>query len=121
MDFAWSDQQRELLSAVDRFAKDQLVYDMIENDRNGVFNHDAWKKCGGFGVQGLPVSEEYGGLAQDPITTVAACGDHSRAAGVRCPAVRRPVSRGSVTRRASRASKGQSRPGPAATRPGTPA
>ncbi len=72
MDFAWSDQQRELLDAVDRFASEQLRYDMIENDRNAVFNHDAWKKCGGFGIQGLPVSEEYGGLAQDPITTVAA-------------------------------------------------
>ncbi len=71
MDFAWSDQQRELLGAVDRFASEQLRYDMIENDRNAVFNHDAWKKCGDFGIQGLPVSEEYGGLAQDPITTVA--------------------------------------------------
>ncbi|MBA3963974.1 MAG: acyl-CoA dehydrogenase family protein [Chthoniobacterales bacterium] len=72
MDFAWSDQQKELLAAVDRFVKEQLNYDMIENDRNAVFNHDAWKKCAGFGIQGLPVSEEYGGLGQDPLTTVAA-------------------------------------------------
>jgi L-prolyl-PCP dehydrogenase len=72
MDFSWSDQQRELLDAVGRFAKEQLDYDMIENDRNAVFNHDAWKKCAGFGIHGLLVSEEYGGLGQDPITTVAA-------------------------------------------------
>jgi alkylation response protein AidB-like acyl-CoA dehydrogenase len=72
MDFSWSDQQRELLDAVDRFAKEQLAYDMIENDRNAVFNHDAWMKCAGFGIHGLLVSEEYGGLGQDPITTVAA-------------------------------------------------
>ncbi len=72
MDFAWSDQQRELLNAVDRFASEQLNYDVIENDRDAVFNHEAWKKCGDFGIQGLPVAEEYGGLAQDPLTTVAA-------------------------------------------------
>ena len=72
MDFAWSEQQRELLSAVDRFASEQLNYDVIANDRDSVFNHEAWKKCGAFGIQGLPVAEEYGGLAQDPLTTVAA-------------------------------------------------
>ena len=72
MDFAWSEQQRELLSAVDRFASEQLNYDVIANDRDAVFNHEAWKKCGAFGIQGLPVAEEYGGLAQDPLTTVAA-------------------------------------------------
>src|ERR1700712_1794793 len=72
MDFAWSDQQRELLDAVDRFAKEQLQYDLIENDRKAFFNHDAWKKCAGFGIHGLPVSEEYGGGAEGPPKTVAA-------------------------------------------------
>src|SRR5437870_11935966 len=71
MDFAWSDQQRELLDAVGRFARDQVQYDVIENDRKSVFNHEAWKKCGGFGIQGLLVPTEYGGLGQDPLTTVA--------------------------------------------------
>jgi alkylation response protein AidB-like acyl-CoA dehydrogenase len=72
MDFAWSDQQRELLDAVGRFAGKQLDYDMIANDRDAVFNHDAWKKCGDFGIHGLPVPAEYGGLGMDPLTTVAA-------------------------------------------------
>ena len=72
MDFAWSDQQRELLDAVGRFASQQLNYDVIENDRDSVFNHEAWKKCGDFGIQGLPVPTEYGGLGMDPLTTVAA-------------------------------------------------
>ncbi|MGI8890141.1 MAG: acyl-CoA dehydrogenase family protein [Chthoniobacterales bacterium] len=71
MDFAWSDQQRELLDAVGRFAREQLNYDVIENDRKAIFNRDAWKKCGEFGVQGLLVPTEYGGLGQDPLTTVA--------------------------------------------------
>jgi alkylation response protein AidB-like acyl-CoA dehydrogenase len=72
MDFAWSDQQRELLDAVGRFASQQLNYNVIENDRDGVFNHDAWKKCGSFGIQGLLVPTENGGLGMDPLTTVAA-------------------------------------------------
>lgn len=72
MDFAWSDQQRELLDAVGRFASKQLDYDVIANDRDAVFNHDAWKKCGEFGIHGLPVPAEYGGLGMDPLTTVAA-------------------------------------------------
>src|SRR2546430_12514665 len=72
MDFAWSDQQRELLDAVGRFASQQLKYNVIDNDRNGVFNHDAWEKCGSFGIQGLPVPTQYGGLGMDPLTTVAA-------------------------------------------------
>ena len=72
MDFTWSDQQKELLDAVGRFASQQLNYNMIENDRDGVFNHDAWKKCGRFGIQGLLVPAEYGGLGMHPLTTVAA-------------------------------------------------
>ena len=72
MDFAWSDQQRELLNAVGRFASQQLNYDVIENDREGIFNHEAWKKCGDFGIQGLLVPSDYGGLGTDPLTTVAA-------------------------------------------------
>src|SRR5437764_15330847 len=72
MDFAWSDQQRELLDAVGRFASQQLNYNVIENDRDSVFNYDAWKKCGSFGIQGLPVPAEYGGRGMDSLTTVAA-------------------------------------------------
>src|SRR5207253_10902440 len=72
MDFAWSDQQRELLDAVGRFASQQLNYDVIENDRDSVFNREAWKKCGDFGIQGLLVPTEYGGLGQEPLMTVAA-------------------------------------------------
>jgi len=72
MDFAWSDQQRELLDAVSRFAGQQLNYNMVENDREGVFNRDAWQKCGRFGIHGLLVSPNYGGLGVDPLTAVAA-------------------------------------------------
>ena len=72
MDFEWTKEQRELLDAVSRFAREQLTAPVIENDRKDVFDHDSWKKCGDFGFQGLPAPVEYGGLGLDALTTVAA-------------------------------------------------
>jgi hypothetical protein len=72
MDFSWSDQQRELLDAVGRFGREQLNYDVIAHDRDAIFNHDAWKKCGEFGIPGLLAPAEFGGLGQDALTTVGA-------------------------------------------------
>lgn len=72
MDFEWSREQRELLDAVQRFATEELNANVIENDREGHFDHEGWKKCGEFGIQGLPAPEEYGGLGADALTTVGA-------------------------------------------------
>ena len=72
MDFSWSTEQKELLDAVQRFAREQLTDNLIESDRHDRFNHEAWTKCGKFGIQGLPVPSEYGGLGADPLTTVGA-------------------------------------------------
>lgn len=72
MDFAWSPEQRELLDAVQRFAAQHLPSDLIADDRHDRFNHEGWRKCGEFGIQGLPVPPEYGGLGADPLTTVGA-------------------------------------------------
>jgi alkylation response protein AidB-like acyl-CoA dehydrogenase len=72
MDFSWSPQQQELFESISRFAAKELNNNLIENDRNGVFNREGWKKCGQFGIQGLPVPEAFGGLGQDPLTIVGA-------------------------------------------------
>jgi alkylation response protein AidB-like acyl-CoA dehydrogenase len=72
MDFSWSDQQKELFKAIERFAAAELNKNLIENDREAVFNRDGWKKCGQMGIQGLAVPVDYGGLGQDPLTTVGA-------------------------------------------------
>ena len=72
MDFSWSDEQEELFDAIERFAVAELNRDLINNDKNGVFNYDGWTKCGGMGIQGLAVPVKYGGLGQDPLTTVGA-------------------------------------------------
>ncbi len=70
MDFAWSKDQKELFETVERFAGQQLQGDVAKNDREGVFDHEGWKKCGEFGIQGLPVPTEYGGFGADALTTV---------------------------------------------------
>lgn len=72
MDFSWTQEQKELLDAVQRFATEQLVSNVIENDRHDRFDHEGWKKCGSFGIQGLPTPPEFGGLGADPLTTVGA-------------------------------------------------
>ena len=59
-----------MFDAVEKFARKELNNNLIENNRNCVFNRDGWKKCAEFGIQGLSVPEEYGGLGLDPLTTV---------------------------------------------------
>lgn len=59
-----------MLDAVQQFATQQLPDNLIEADREGRFNHEGWKKCGQFGIQGLPVPSEFGGRGAEPLTTV---------------------------------------------------
>jgi alkylation response protein AidB-like acyl-CoA dehydrogenase len=72
MNFNWTENQKTLFDSVTRFGKEQINDPVIGNDRECVFNRAAWLKCGQFGIQGLPVPTEYGGLAADPLTTVGA-------------------------------------------------
>lgn len=72
MDFSWSEQQTELFAAISAFAKNELNDNLVDKDRRGVFNRGGFKQCGEIGILGLPVPAEYGGLGQDPMTTVGA-------------------------------------------------
>ena len=72
MDFAWSEEQRQFRQEVIRFAKEELNDNVIDRDLNEEFSWDLWKKCAKFGIQGLPISTEYGGSQADTLTTV--CG-----------------------------------------------
>jgi alkylation response protein AidB-like acyl-CoA dehydrogenase len=72
MDFSWSAEQKELLDAVQKFASQELSVNLIENDRHDTFNHEGWKNCGQFGIQGLPAPVEFGGFGADALTTVGA-------------------------------------------------
>lgn len=72
MDFAWTQQQKEVFDGIAHFGSKELNLNLIENDREKVFNHDGWKKCCDFGIQGLTVPIDYGGQGMDPLTAVGA-------------------------------------------------
>src|SRR6266576_2116324 len=71
MDFDLTPEQETLQSAAIEFARKELNNNMIERDAQQVFSRDGWKKCAVFGVQGMPVTNEYGGRGADPITPIA--------------------------------------------------
>lgn len=72
MDFSWSTEQLEFRQAVIEFAQKALKDDLIARDRTSTFSHEFWKKCGEFGIQGLPFPEELGGSGNDIMTTILA-------------------------------------------------
>ena len=72
MDFTWSSEQRELFTAIERFAAAELNEGIAERDERGEFSRDGWLKCGEFGIPGLPLEEKYGGSGMDALTTVGA-------------------------------------------------
>ncbi len=72
MDFSWSEEQLEFKQRVIDFARRQLNHDISENDRRGEFFRTAWEKCAEFGIQGLAMAEQYGGLNQDILTATLA-------------------------------------------------
>lgn len=69
MDFGWSDEQAELREAARAFATG-LNEGLRERDARHEFDRAGWRKCAEFGIHGLPVPREYGGMGTDILTTV---------------------------------------------------
>ncbi len=57
-----SEDQAKLQEAAVEFARTSLGADMIRRDREAEFDRDAWQQCAEFGVLGMPIPAEYGGL-----------------------------------------------------------
>lgn len=72
MDLRWTDEQLRYREEVVKFARRELNDDLIHRDRHSEFSPEAWKRCAAFGIQGLPVPEEYGGSGADPLTIILA-------------------------------------------------
>jgi alkylation response protein AidB-like acyl-CoA dehydrogenase len=72
MDFDLTEEQRLLRDAVIDFARGELNDDIVERDRAGAFSREAWAKCAGLGLLGLPIPREYGGAGADAVTTLVA-------------------------------------------------
>lgn len=72
MHFDWTDEQQAYRKSVIKFAKAELGTCLSTRDQTETFSREDWNKCGEFGIQGLPISPEYGGGGADCLTTV--CG-----------------------------------------------
>jgi hypothetical protein len=70
VDFSWSEEQLSFKQAVVEFAQRELKADLIELDKHGRLARDNWQKCADFGILGLPFPEQYGGAAEDIMTTM---------------------------------------------------
>jgi alkylation response protein AidB-like acyl-CoA dehydrogenase len=58
--------------SVIQFARAHLNEGVVDRDDTHTFSSEAWHRCARFGIQGLPVPEEYGGQGADPLTIVLA-------------------------------------------------
>ena len=72
MDFSLTAEQRELRENVLDFARKELNTNVSENDANAMFDRDSWNKCAAFGIHGLLIPVEFGGLDYDPLTAIVA-------------------------------------------------
>src|SRR5262245_13176828 len=70
MDFSWTTEQLALKKAVIQFAQKELNAGLIERDRRGEFSRENWRKCAQFGLQGLPIPEQYGGADADILSVM---------------------------------------------------
>ena len=62
LDFELTPQQHELQWAAIDFAKSALRGGRVQADRDEVFDRAGWQACADFGVLGMPVPQEYGGM-----------------------------------------------------------
>lgn len=69
MDFSLTAEQHELMDAATDFARRELNEDLAKREDAGEFPRDAWQACAKFGIQGLPVPTELGGVGSDVLTT----------------------------------------------------
>jgi len=72
VDFSFDQEQLSYKKSVLEFARNELVSDVVPLDHNSEFDRDGFAKCAKFGIQGLPIPEQYGGSAADPLTVVVA-------------------------------------------------
>jgi hypothetical protein len=83
MEFTLSQDQLLLKDSVIGFARRELVDNLTEREKKREFYWDGWRKCAEFGLMGMLVPEEDGGLGLDPLSCVLAleglgysCRDH---------------------------------------------
>jgi alkylation response protein AidB-like acyl-CoA dehydrogenase len=72
MEFGWSKEQEDLYKKIFTFAKEQLNHSLVTREQTHQFPLKEWRLCGEFGLLGLSVPENYGGIGLDALTTARA-------------------------------------------------
>jgi len=72
MNFALSKQQEKVQHDILHFAQAHFNEDLVERDKNQIFERSLWKLTGEQKLMGLCIPEQYGGKGYDPLTTVIA-------------------------------------------------
>lgn len=72
MEFNLTENQLDFKKAAIDFARHDLNEGAKEREERGEFNREGWRKSAEFGLHGIPMPEEYGGLGLDILTCVAA-------------------------------------------------
>ncbi len=72
MDFSLSTDQQQIKQSMFEFAHERFNHDLIERDKNQLFERKLWRLAGEKKVTGLCIPQEYGGLGYDPLTTMIA-------------------------------------------------
>lgn len=62
MNYELTDEQVRLQASAIEFAQSALASDMRERDRHESFERSLWEECARFGVLGMPIPEQFGGL-----------------------------------------------------------
>lgn len=68
VDFSLSTDQREMTEAATAFARRELNQDLVKREDAGEFAREAWRSGAKFGLQGMPVPAELGGVGADVFT-----------------------------------------------------
>ena len=66
-----TEDQQKLQDAAIEFARTELGGDMVGRDRDAEFNRDGWLRCAKFGVFGMPLPSEFGGLGLSLTSIIA--------------------------------------------------
>ena len=70
MDFSFTQKQLNYKKAAIEFAQKELNPGASDRERNCEFDQEGWSKCAKFGLHGLSMPEEFGGLGEDILTCV---------------------------------------------------
>jgi alkylation response protein AidB-like acyl-CoA dehydrogenase len=81
----FSEERSKLHEAAIAFARASLSGDMIERDRESHFDRAAWQACAEFGVLGMPIPAEHGGMGlglSDLLAVMEGLGEGTRDQGL---------------------------------------